>query len=539
MPILATIDGLHGLICCSILCLGENIGFFDSAAHLFAHSSITNLLLHCEPFSAVSTPMLSSIMVNQETMSTHDIPFGDNAGYSPILQLDIEKSDDEIETPFMQRNLFVHIQSFLLFLLPSFIQNLVLHKQTSRRTHKTSWMDGLRGVAAFIVFIYHTCQADALWLLYGHQTEPSSFIMLPFFRLIYAGSAMVHIFFVISGYVLSVRHIKSIRTGQFEKLGDNIISSIFRRPIRILLPPLVGLCLWDFMQWSGLETRSPRKLLTRIYILAYPWRWSYIDVELSHLWTIPVELAGSFLVFFVIVGLSRAKTWVRMSCVFALILHTGYIGQWALMEFLSGLLLAEIEELLEDIPKASNSFKRLNLSSIGINVLHHTFWICVFIVSLFLLSWPPCGADQVPIYKEIFKYTPTVYFQMRSQIAFQVELALWYGLGAIFMVWAMFRIPILQKPFESGLTQYLGDVSFSLYIWHGFTPIKWQQPIILFSRWITGDPHTAGLALIAIIIEIMGLTVINIVMADLFMRLIDSPSVKLARWIETKARKRD
>jgi hypothetical protein len=100
--------------------------------------------------------------------------------------------------------------SILSFIKPSFI---VPHSSEPRKLHLTSYLDGLRGVAAlFVVFAHYQATffpyLGAGWHQKGQRedgTEKANnyIVQFPIIRTFYAARFMVSIFFVISGYVLS------------------------------------------------------------------------------------------------------------------------------------------------------------------------------------------------------------------------------------------------------------------------------------------------------------------------------------------------
>ncbi|KAH0383268.1 hypothetical protein KCU92_g5458, partial [Aureobasidium melanogenum] len=93
----------------------------------------------------------------------------------------------------------------LCFLLPSFLHFAFASSDTPadegrpKSVHPTAWLDGMRGIAALLVYVYHlsysTHDVDTAWTYDGKQ----GFLRLPLIRFFYNGHFMVAIFFVLSG----------------------------------------------------------------------------------------------------------------------------------------------------------------------------------------------------------------------------------------------------------------------------------------------------------------------------------------------------
>jgi hypothetical protein len=127
-----------------------------------------------------------------------DLPTSASSPSSPTF---IEKNQD--------RNQFIHnayktLKSSRPYLIPSFFapSGTALGKA---KLHPTSYLDGLRGVAAFFVVLHHFLLDWFPSLVYSYGSSPDNryLFQLPFIRIIYSGGGMVSTFFVISGYVLS------------------------------------------------------------------------------------------------------------------------------------------------------------------------------------------------------------------------------------------------------------------------------------------------------------------------------------------------
>jgi hypothetical protein len=77
---------------------------------------------------------------------------------------------------------------------------LKLWNQETQKLRPTAWLDGVRGVAALIVTIYHFTQFWP-WMERGWGASETDYHWLQFYliRFIISGGFMVRIFFVISG----------------------------------------------------------------------------------------------------------------------------------------------------------------------------------------------------------------------------------------------------------------------------------------------------------------------------------------------------
>lgn len=141
-------------------------------------------------------------------------------------------------------------------LLPSFISSRSSADTKPEKLHPTSYLDGIRGLAAFCVCLCHLSytlfvitigygQVDTLKegdelprvdYVISKPGDNNRLIQLPFLRLIYSGPPAVALFFIISGYALSMKPIRQIRSRSYDSLLGTLSSSIFRRGLRLFLP---------------------------------------------------------------------------------------------------------------------------------------------------------------------------------------------------------------------------------------------------------------------------------------------------------------
>lgn len=168
-----------------------------------------------------------------------------------------EEKDVELALPTHQKSGLhrrLNPLRFILVLFPSFIARLLGYHSDVKPTRPsdTSYLNGLRGIAAVIVVLQHTseeyypenhgCYGDG-------PPEEDHYIQLPFLRLISNGSFSVALFFVISGFALSYGCLRKIHAGNAEAAIAAMPSSIVRRPIRLFLPILAVYVLsWILIQ---------------------------------------------------------------------------------------------------------------------------------------------------------------------------------------------------------------------------------------------------------------------------------------------------
>jgi hypothetical protein len=109
------------------------------------------------------------------------------------------------------------------------------------RSAATSWLDGLRGVAAVQVFFFHFFGRHTQWgHSWGSTPEDKYIHQLVIFRPIWAGgSGAVSTFFVISGYAITYKCLNLIRQRDYEEIFKSLSSSFFRRGFRLFLPLLL------------------------------------------------------------------------------------------------------------------------------------------------------------------------------------------------------------------------------------------------------------------------------------------------------------
>ncbi|EPS35057.1 hypothetical protein H072_11553 [Dactylellina haptotyla CBS 200.50] len=448
-------------------------------------------------------------------------------------------------TPTLARHSF---RSCVHAILPSFLHSpapsapLLPGSHAARPSasvHPTAYLDGLRGTAAFLVFIYHFVYAYFPSLEYGFLRGPNDLnpFQLPILRLFMCGASMVSIFFVISGYALSYKTIRMIRRRDHASVLTTLSSSTFRRALRLNIPTLVSV-LWVALliqmgafTWNAQNVKKGKVLagwreddppiLTGFWrqmrdafwawaAMSSPFTWKeyFITYDL-HLWTIPVEFRCSILVFISLLGLSKVKSWVRMGVLSVMAIASFvYHDRWDVFCFLSGVVLAEV------------SIIRMETKSKGNNLLLFP----VLLVGLHIASMPSHDPGHTPGYVTLSNSIPS---RIHEKGRF------WQSISAVIIVSTVsFATPSgLQRPFTTGFAQYLGKISYAMYLMHG--PICrtlgfWS--VVNFWKY-TGKDSTTGKFFGVFGGAILVFTVV-FWLSDIFWRAVDMGCVKFARWME-------
>ncbi|CAG8957174.1 hypothetical protein HYFRA_00009375 [Hymenoscyphus fraxineus] len=445
-------------------------------------------------------------------------------------------------------------------LIPSFLH----HQKTPLKLHSTSWLDGARGIACMIVVTYHHSLVCHQRGLYGYgevgfdyaipgvpdfkKAENRYIMQLPFFRLLHAGSAMVSLFFVISGYALSFNLIGLLRKQRWPTFLSKLTSSAFRRPIRLFGPVMVSSFIKAALTFLGVYelTREFREspaifnkpdFAPRLPLFQQLWDWftktpQFLDI-LNYVngqfplyaqptWTIPREVKYSFVLYIQILTLSRAKTATRISLLAASSIWSIRSYYWETFCFTWGIILAELdvirqENVTEDLTKAPQSSirfsKRLGSQMRGL----------LFIISLYLLGFPERHSERTPGYV----------FVTKINILAKDEFRFWPSVGSVIFLWVVGTSPTLQKLFTNAFSQYLGRISFAVYLVHVFILDTAGLLFLQYAWSITGIDTMVGHEL-GWCLSYLGMLPIIICVADVFWRLVDLKCLALSRWVENK-----
>ncbi|KAH7134905.1 acyltransferase-like protein [Dendryphion nanum] len=509
-------------------------------------------LFHNRP----STPVDCKLFLSQSLFSLSIMP-NKYEGLLDQVQLD----DIKLE-PVSWRPVRASRKTFDL-VRPEFWSLRPGNPKPRKPTRPTAWLDGLRGFAALMVYFHH----HQLWShgfngnfvfenSFGYQGK-HYFAALPFVRPFFSGGHFaVAIFFVISGYVLSVKSLGQIQKGQFSNASETIGSALFRRWLRLFLPVIATTFIWFSQRhWFGIWVElGDLKSTYREEV----WTWystfkNYSFVFLTgnmyefpmiyhaHLWSIPVEFKGSIIIYTALSAFSRCTRNARLWCEVVLMFYFLYIVDgWYGALFMSGMFLCDLELLVIDdqlppIFTALGGFKEL--------IFFH-----LFIAAVYLGGVPSCDVNgnesdlaKSPGWKFLYHFKPQAVFDAK-----------WFYLSwaAFLLVASIPRLLLVKRFFETRVCQYLARISFAFYLVHG--PVMWLFADRVYAavgfdrplhkehipKWVNAFPISkkgpVGLELAFWAPQLIILP-LTLYVAEMVTKLIDEPSVRFSNWLYRKS----
>ncbi|KAF2850331.1 acyltransferas-like protein [Plenodomus tracheiphilus IPT5] len=427
----------------------------------------------------------------------------------------------------------------------------------------TAWLDGLRGFAAFLVYIHH----NQLWShgikgnivfenSFGYQGR-HYFAALPFVRTAFSGGHFaVTIFFVISGYVLSVKSMGLVHKGQHQAILDVVGSALFRRWLRLYIPVITVTFLWLCMRhatgvWMNVHQMngSFREDVKRWYetFKNYSFVFSTNHIEFSesyhpHTWTIPLEFQGSIIVYTALPAFARCTRNARIWCEVALIFYFLYVVDgYHCALFMAGMLLCDLDLLAQ-----ADKLPRFLAMLAGFKEF---LFFHLFIVALYLGGVPSFDTTEMDRYTLLTKSPGWKWLShLKPQAVFDAK---WFYLfwAALFTVASIPRLPWLKRFFENRVCQYLARISFALYLVHG--PVIWLFADRIYAAvgldrsehaegipgWVNKFPLSRkgpmGLEL-AFWLPQFVIFPVTLYAAEVVTKVMDEPSVKVSNWLYKK-----
>ena len=355
---------------------------------------------------------------------------------------------------------------------------------------RKSYLDGLRGLAAFSVLLFHANVYIAMALPWEVTGRTHQYLMR-FFN----GNFAVCIFFILSGYVLSFAATKS---DKYHHAGEMIIKRYFRLTPTVCVSVILAYFLWKTIgfytsematyapvfNWMAHEYQFKPSFLWALYeglIGVYKGQNSYNGV----LWTINIEMFGSIIVYVMIRLFWDYKNFIPIVIatlvLMFVVVYNGNTYYFAL--FIAGMMLCRRSPPLH--------------------------WIFI-IPAIYLGSVDQWAKDALYLCNlvgiQIDSFEKTIPF---------------HAVGAVMLLMCVLSNEKLKEFLSLMPFRFLGRISYSLYAVHIITIFSMGN--FIFIKLAGTFSHiTSG------ILSLLAVIMISFVIAYIFTRVIDEPAQKYA-----------
>jgi peptidoglycan/LPS O-acetylase OafA/YrhL len=379
---------------------------------------------------------------------------------------------------------------------------------------KVECFESVRGLASFAVLVAHTCLAfwPAFYTksgpLWDGYPGPVRWLAASPARALWDGHFAVSIFFVLSGFVLSLSF---FRTGS----ADALTSAAARRYVRLMLPALASVLLgYGLVAAGAMHNQAAVRLMDATLGAPHGWLGQYFDFPPRlltalrdgacdafltgasqynpFLWTMPVELTGSFLVFAFLALYGRARGAGRAVFYAAFALLFVYVRRFFLVDFLLGVAMCDL------YVRNEAAWRR-----------HLPAWAAVPVVLLGLWVVAAKPGDTTNPHDHAINH----------DYAHET-------VGAVLILAAVGLTPRLRRALEAGWLRFLGRVSFGLYLVHLAVICSAGSLAYLWLRQRLGLSHHAGAglaALVCVVVSLLGAWAVYAV--------VDRSAITLSKWL--------
>ncbi len=381
---------------------------------------------------------------------------------------------------------------------------------------KISYLEGIRGLAALLVFFHHFGLAFySAYFTHNPEASHLNGMEISYGQSLWSvfsnGNFCVYVFFVLSGFVLSRKY---FQTNSF----DSIVSAAQRRFLRLYVPIAATITLSFLLIECGLYYNVPASAVTH----SEWWlgsMWTFPDVVANYLKTMlygtmfmgdssfdttlssmSIEFYGSLFVFaFLALTHNIRNRLAMLSLVVLYCLITGHIYT-ATFAFGIGL------NYLEQKRAAMNGTVALALAL-----------LLVFVGGV-LGSFPTNGMIGGTFFEQ---FSPGL-----------LGVSKWYhSIGAFFVVSAFVMSDLLQRIMSWRIFIFLGYISFSLYLLHPL--LIGSLSSFIFLKLSESMPYNN-----AVLVVFLITTVVCVPLSWLMTKYVDVPGTKFSKYIYERYGKR-
>jgi len=378
---------------------------------------------------------------------------------------------------------------------------------------RSYYLDSLRGLAACLVAITHFFGMFLPYAVFGNSVLYTQHfwwehaLLIPPLSLLTSAHFAVCLFFVLSGYVLSINSVG--KPGRVTILAI----AIAKRPVRLGGVLVISVIVGAFLMSSDLLFHNEVAALTGAELwLSQFWSLEYSTHQLlidfitagagseynPPLWTLRIELIGSFLVFGLMIALNALpytlRTLVLLTIYF--LLHGKFYDA-----FVFGLLVADARA-------------NTNVSNIE---LRGRIAVVAGFMSLALASFPYYSSKLAIAEGESI-------FGDHGSSMLHVPMV-----AAQFLFILVLFTPVTHKWLNNRKLIWLGGISYSLYAFHFLILGSLSSIVFIQSQLYFSYGHSVLITGVITLVSVF-------CSAALINRWVDTPAISAASWLDRKLR---
>lgn len=369
--------------------------------------------------------------------------------------------------------------------------------------------ESLRGIACLSVVLSHL---SLVFYPQMHNFYKSNLPVSPVLQVIhdsplsffYSGTGAVFIFFCLSGYVLSA----SIESAQ-NKLKKIRVSIIKRYP-RLAIPAILScvimwvlICFFDVNLnnvsfWFSSSVYKNYGFFESIYYGAVE---SFLYGEAKYnpvLWTMQIEFFGSILLFvYLLLNVFENAVKLSFGFLFLLFFDMNVIFLLGMLSFIAGAIIR--------MSKVTASPR---------------YSYCVLFLGLYFIGVHDSSVSYTLFYDLAISINPTYVAYVYPVLNF---------LGGLLIVLSVLKFNIMSRFFGSDFFNYLGKLSFSIYLIHFSVIYIFTIPVFNYLSLINVDFWYSSLLVVVLTFIIL------IPFSIIFEKFVDAFSIKISNLIAQKA----
>ncbi|KAI1940451.1 hypothetical protein LOZ66_002045 [Ophidiomyces ophidiicola] len=336
------------------------------------------------------------------------------------------------------------------------------------------WLDGLRGIASFLVLLTHLARAFDYNLFNARDAEngPVRLLQQPILRIPWQGRIGVTIFAFLTGYVCALKPLKLSRAGHHQAAFSSIAKSAFRRPPRLMFPATIAMVIawvvaqlgaftvgtrcdsgWLRFSSVGVDPSLFHESKRLFWVFLSTWTNGHMDYD-DHQWALLPLLLGAMMVYITLFATMYMQYRYRMIVYAALYLYfwqhpapdTETFGQ----QFFFGMFLCDLSyHQTAQALIADYRWPRRIICSI------------LAATGLFVASYPAHNAEWCGWSNFLLQVSKHIF-------PADVNLGKRYtALGVNLIILAIYLSPSAKSFLSKRLLLWFGHCSFAVYLTHG------------------------------------------------------------------------